>query len=336
MEPRPPADTPLEEPKPYYAFATLPDPWEPDGAIPLDRGLERQQFPPWLTFIIWLVMSLLLFHLFIGPVVTILLLMMNGISPMDLFNNMESVITSNARTLLVANTIGQVLALALPIYIILGFHSSRKAAFIRLRKPDPVIMVLSVFGLAGLTPIAWWLGSLNQMIPLPEWVEQMEASQLELIEQVMSQDLGLFFSLFVMAVTPAICEELLFRGYLQRQLERSAGIFWAIFITGLIFGLFHFRLTQFIPLGAIGMYLGYLTWRSGSLWMAILVHFVNNAFVVTLGIYLSSRSDINLEELESMDVPLPYLALSILVLGAAVFMIERVARQRLEEQGPEG
>jgi membrane protease YdiL (CAAX protease family) len=288
-----------------------------------------QKFPPLLTVLIGLVLAFLLFHVVIGPVVTVLLLMMQGVSPSSLLNDLPVIIEQNARSLLVANTIGQVLALALPIWVILHFHTTRKAAFIRFRCPDPVLMALALLGLAGLTPVAWWLGSLNESMPLPEWLRTLEESQIELIEQVLSQNLGLVFSLFVMAVTPAICEEILFRGYLQRQFERSIGVVGAILATGIIFGLFHFRLTQFIPLGVIGMYLGYLTWRSGSLWLAIVVHFANNAFAVGLGMYLSSRSDIDLESLERMDVPLPILILSFLVLGAAVVLMEWVARHRL-------
>lgn len=309
----------------------LPDPWEPAGAIPLSGGLERQKFPPWLTALFGIILALILFHLVIGPVATFGFLMLQGISPMEVLNSLDTVIAENARALLLANTVGQVFALAVPILLIVGWHTRKRWAFLRFRSPDWVLVALSVSGLIALTPIAWWLGNLNAQIPFPDWVKMLEESQLELIEQVLEQNLGLIFSLMVMAVTPAICEEILFRGYLQRQVERSMGAVWAIIIIGTVFGLFHFRLTQVIPLSLIGMYLAYITWRSGSIWLAIIIHFLNNAFAVCLGMYISTRSDISLESLERMEVPIPYLLLAFVVLGAVVYLMEKIARERIGE-----
>lgn len=311
-------------------YVILPDPWEPQTqSIPLDGGLERQKFAPLLTVLFALVLALLLFHFLIGPLATFGILMLQGVSPMDLLNSLDTVIAENARSLLVANTIGQIFALAIPFLIIAGWHTRKRWAFLRFREPDWTIVALSVFGLVGLTPISWWLGNLNASIPFPEWVQTLEESQLELIEQVLEQNLGIVFSLAVMAVTPAICEEILFRGYLQRQFERSIGVVAAILVVGLIFGIFHLRFTQFIPLSVIGMYLAYLTWRSGSIWPAIIIHFANNAFAVCLGLYISTREDISMESLERMDVPGPALLLAVMILGVVIFMMENIARQHV-------
>lgn len=312
-------------------FEELPDPWEPGGAIPLNGGLERQKFPPWLMALFGIVMALILFHFIVGPVATFGLLMLQGISPMELLNSLETVIAENARSLLVANTIGQVFALAVPILIITAWHTRKRWAFLRFRTPDWTLVALSVFGLVGLTPISWWLGSLNAAIPFPEWVNMLEESQIELIEQVLEQNLGIIFSLAVMAVTPAICEEILFRGYLQRQFERSMGVFWAVVLIGLLFGFFHLRFTQVIPLSVIGMYLAYLTWRSGSIWLAIIIHFLNNAFAVCLGMYISTREDISLDSLERMEVPVPALLFAGLMLAVVLYMMEKIARERIGE-----
>ncbi|MEM8487739.1 MAG: type II CAAX endopeptidase family protein [Bacteroidota bacterium] len=323
------ADTP---PRPQYA--SLSDAWEqPDGAIPLNGLIERQQFPPWLTALFGIFLALILFHFIVGPIATFGILMAQGIPPMEVLNSLETVIAENAKPLLIANTIGQVLALALPFLIIAGWHSRKKWAFLRFRTPNWSLVGLSVFGLVGLTPIAWWLGNLNAQIPLPDAIRQLEESQLELIEQVLQQDLGLVFSLAVMALTPAICEEILFRGYLQRQFERAMGVLPAIVLIGVIFGFFHLRFTQVIPLSVIGIYLAYITWRSGSLWLAIIIHFANNAFAVCLGIYLSGQSDVTLEELERMQVPVPALIAGFLILAAVLYMMEKIARDRIGAAG---
>jgi len=314
----------MEEPLPFTAgppaVATLPDPWELAPPILLDGYLERQRFRPGLMAFLTLILVIVLFHVVVGPIAMVSLLMLNGISLADLQGSLTTIIADNARILLVANTIGQFFALALPTYLILRLHTSRPEAFVRLRLTSALVLTLSVAGLVGLTPVVWWLGTVNEMIPLPDWIDQLEQSQVDLIEQVLVQDLGVVFSLFVMALTPAFCEELLFRGYVQRQLERQFGVAAAIVVVGLLFGLFHFRFSQLIPLAMIGMYLAYLTWRTGSLWPAILVHFVNNAFAVVLGMYVSRQPDMDLESLESMEVP-AYVTLLAAVLFAGILYI---------------
>ncbi len=308
----------MEEPQPFTAglpaAATLPDLWEPAPPILLDGYLERERYRPGLMAFLTLILVIILFHVVVGPIAMVSLLMLNGVSLADLQGSLATIIADNARILLIANTIGQFLALALPTYLLLRLHTSRPAAFVRLRPPSSAMMALGVAGLVGLTPVVWWLGTVNEMIPLPDWIEQLEQSQVDLIEQVLVQDLGVVFSLFVMALTPAFCEELLFRGYVQRQLERQFGVSSAIVVVGLLFGLFHFRFSQLIPLAVIGMYLAYLTWRTGSLWPAILVHFINNAFALMLGMYVSRQPDMDLESIETMEVPV-YVTL----LGAAFF-----------------
>ncbi len=307
----------MEEPQPISAgppaVATLPDLWEPAPPILLDGYLERERYRPGLMAFLTLILVIILFHVVVGPIAMVSLLMLNGVSLADLQGSLATIIADNARILLIANTIGQFFALALPTYLILRLHTSRPAAFVRLRPASVSILALSVVGLAGLMPVVWWLGTVNEMLPLPDWIEQLEQSQIDLIEQVLMQDLGVVFSLFVMALTPAFCEELLFRGYVQRQLERQFGVVTTIIVVGLLFGLFHFRFSQLIPLAFIGMYLAYLTWRTGSLWPAILVHFVNNAFALVLGMYVSRQPDMDLESLEAMQVP-AYVTL----LGAAL------------------
>ena len=314
---------------PTPSIPALNDPWEPDGQIPLDGGLERQRFAPLLMAFLVLVFGFILFQLVFGPIAMFVLLWQEGVTLSEFLSDPEGIIVEHSRAMLVANTIGQILGLALPILALLGMHSSRRWAFIRLRSPDWGMMGLSIVGLAGLTPVAWWLGSLNAKIPLPEVLRQLEQSQIELIEQVFAQDLGVVFSLAVIAVTPAFCEEFLFRGYLQRQLERSTGVFWAIAITGVIFGMYHLRFSQVIPLSIIGIYMAYITWQSGSLWLAIVVHFLNNAFAVLLGLYLNTRTDIDLDTLERTVVPTPILLASFAVLGGSLYLMKLRAERRI-------
>src|SRR5690606_8291101 len=125
-------------------------------------------------------------------------------------------------------------------------------------------------------------------------------------------------------------EELMFRGYVQRQAERGLGIAGGILFSGIIFGLYHLRLSQAIPLCILGIYLAWLVWRTGSLWPAIAVHFANNAIAIAIGAYISQRPEPEARALEQWEVPWHYLVLGILVFGAAVAAMQRVAARVLE------
>lgn len=298
------------------------DPWQPpDQRIPLTGPLERRKFPPLLMLFVVLIGGFILFQV-LAAVSAIAIIFANGAS-MDDLANAQQLMEDNMGPLLIGNTIGQFLGLALPVWMLVYLHTRYNLAFLRIRPTTWRMMALSVVGLAALMPITWWLGSINSNLPLPEWLEQLEQSQMDMIEQVIEQDLGLVFLLLMMAVTPAICEEIMFRGYIQRQFERSIGIVGAIVLTGIIFGLYHLRLTQVLPLALIGIYLSYLTWKTGSLWPAIIVHFLNNAFSIGLGDYVARQPDMDMEALENMEVPVGIVIGAVALLSGVVYAMQR-------------
>lgn len=309
---------------------TLPDRWERHPPILLDGWLERRGVSPLPMAAVGLVAAFILFQIVISPAVTLLLLLSQGVSPAEMVNAMAVIIEEHARSLLTANTIGQILGLALPAYLLARLHSSRPLAILRVRTTDIGLVVIALIGLVALTPVIQWLGSINETIPLPEFIRRFEQSQMELIEQVLRADTGLAFNLVVLAITPAICEELLFRGYVQRQAERGAGIVAGILISGIVFGLYHIRLTQAIPLCVLGVYLAWLTWRTGSLWPAVAVHFTNNAIAVAIGAYVAKRPDFEMEDLESMEIPSYILALGLAIFAVSIVALQRLVRRQLD------
>lgn len=94
--------------------------------------------------------------------------------------------------------------------------------------------------------------------------------------------------LFLIAVVPAICEELLFRGFLQQSLLKSIGPRWAILIQALAFAIFHTSLNRLPYTFVLGLLLGVLAWRSASVLPGILVHFVVNGISTVLAYHPDS------------------------------------------------
>jgi membrane protease YdiL (CAAX protease family) len=225
--------------------------------------------------------------------------------------------------LLIGNTVGQYLGMAIPVLLWTRLHTSESAAFLRLEKPDMPLLGLSILALAGLFPVIQWLGEINASLPLPDVLVELEAAQLELIERILGSDISLGATVFALAITPALCEELLFRGYLQRQLERSLGIAGGIITIGVLFGLYHFRLSQALPLAALGIFLGWLAWRTGSLWVPIAIHFLNNGIAIAATSAAAANPEWGIDDIETLPVPWPFVLGGALVLAGAVFLMNR-------------
>ncbi len=304
------------------AYAALPDAWEPSPPIPLDGVLERHRFGPLLTAFFALVAGLLLFQ-GLSAVAVVVLLALRGVDLAGMMADLPAVLEQHADLFITANTIGQALGLAVPAFLLARLHARRATAFLRLRTPDALMLVLAVVGLLALTPVVQWAGTLNEALPLPEALREWDRMQMELVEKVLLGRFSMTFSLVMLALTPALCEELLFRGYVQRQAERGLGAAGGILASGLIFGLYHLRLTQLLPLSLLGLYLAFLAWRTGSLWVPVAVHFFNNAFAVAAAAYVSNRPDLDISSLEQIDVPW-YIALG----GLALFAVVGLAMRR--------
>jgi hypothetical protein len=143
------------------------------------------------------------------------------------------------------------------------------------------ILVIAIMLL--ITPFIGFLLEWNMMIPFPDWLLSSDGKSEAIVEAFlkMSTYWDLLFTLLVVAVVPAIGEELLFRGYLQQKFGKWFGnIHTSILITAFLFSAIHFHFQGIIPRFVLGVLLGYLFYWSQSLWLPILAHFINNAQAV--------------------------------------------------------
>jgi len=178
-----------------------------------------------------------------------------------------------------------------------------------------------------LLPVLLWTSQLNAGLPLPQWLVDLEQAQTDMLEgALLGSNVSALFLLLTVALAPAICEELMFRGYIQRQVERNAGVMWSIVGVGLLFGLFHLRLSQALPLSLLGMYMGYVTWSSGRLWTASAVHLLHNGMQVLVAVAAREEGQAAIDAVEDVSVPW-LLALPSLVLLAGVCMLMKRRRE---------
>lgn len=83
-----------------------------------------------------------------------------------------------------------------------------------------------------------------------------------------------------LAVIPAICEELAFRGFIFGGLIRQNGILRAILVSSLFFGLSHGVLQQSIGASVMGLILGLIAWRTGGVVCGIVLHMTHNSLTM--------------------------------------------------------
>ena len=105
----------------------------------------------------------------------------------------------------------------------------------------------------------------------------------ELISNLMINE-SIVIQLLVFALCPAICEEILFRGFILHSLNVKNKPVVAIVLTSVLFGVYHMNLLQFITGLLLGSVLGYITYKSKSIYPAMILHFMNNTIAVFLSL----------------------------------------------------
>ena len=151
-----------------------------------------------------------------------------------------------------------------------------------------VLLAIAIMLIAN--PFVAYLIQWNQSLVLPDfletvqrWMEVSEQKAMQLTEAFLAMNsMGdLFINLFLIALIPAIGEELLFRGVLQQLFAKWTGkIHLAIFISAFLFSAIHMQFFGFLPRLVLGLILGYMFYWSKNLWLPILAHFTNNALAI--------------------------------------------------------
>lgn len=178
----------------------------------------------------------------------------------------------------------------IPTYICSKLFSTDSPKYLGLKEP-PLKMYFLVAACAMIVAIPFtnYLGLINKSIQLPSnvdsWVAQSESDADRTLTMLLSKHTikDLLLNIFFIAGFAGIGEELLFRGVAQRLLIKMFKSHWAgIIISAAIFSAIHMQFYGFIPRFALGVLLGAIYWYSGSLWVAMVAHFVYDAFLITM------------------------------------------------------
>ena len=186
-----------------------------------------------------------------------------------------------------------------PPIILYAFTRNQPMRQLGFRKPNSAWMLLIGVALMFVSlPVTNQLTAWNEKMnfgaafeSLEALLKQMEDVAGDLTERMLKVDTigGLLVNLLVIALIPAIGEELTFRGVLQQSLVKGCkNAHVGIFISAAIFSFIHFQFYGFLPRMFLGLILGYMFYYSGSLWTSILMHFINNGTAVVVA-YLEQK-----------------------------------------------
>ena len=130
-----------------------------------------------------------------------------------------------------------------------------------------------------LLPVVQWIYWFNHQLPLPASAVQQESLINNIINSLLkvAASYELVINLLVIAILPALGEELVFRGVIQQKVTEQISAHAAIWLTAILFSAIHLQFQGFLPRMLLGAVLGYLFYWSKNLWIPIFAHFVFNA-----------------------------------------------------------
>ena len=171
------------------------------------------------------------------------------------------------------------LALPAVLFAALGPYDARRTLALKPVSPKTLLGALLVA--LGAMPVGWALGWLQlQYFEIPRDLAE------TLLKITTAADPGrLAWLLFLVALTPAVCEELVFRGVLFQSLAREMSAWRTVAVTAIVFGAFHVSTEtaiRLLPTAWIGLAMGAVVWRARSTFASMLMHFVNNGLSVVL------------------------------------------------------
>ena len=219
----------------------------------------------------------------------------------------------------------------IPAFIIGYLFNSKSSGYLRFNERiTSRSIIFTIFILLASVPIINSLAILNGNMQFPDflaglenWMKEKEMSAQVLTESFLQMDSigSLVFNLFMIAVLPSIGEELIFRGVFQRLFaEWTKNIHWGIIISAFLFSAMHMQFYGFIPRLMLGVLLGYLFYWSGSIWVPILGHFVNNAAAVIFYYFYADEMTREIESFGASKDTFVFLILGIVIVAPLLYL----------------
>lgn len=297
--------------------------------------------PPYLQliFFVLIILASIFFINVLGILVAVPIFgrsFLDGIEIVGSFS--DPVLIAKLKYLQIVN---QLALFIVPVILFTLFTGSSVGNYLKLSYRIPLkILILAIAIILLALPLINWLSEVNAAMKLPQslagiekWMRNSETQASDLTRAFLGtvSVQGFLVNLLMIAILPAIGEEFFFRGILQRLFsEWFRNIHVAIFVTAFIFSAIHFQFFGFIPRFLLGLYLGYLFYWTGNLWVPITIHFVNNGLVVVVA-YISSLGYAGVDYETFGSTQNGYiLLLTTILITALIYLIFRLHKKNLD------
>jgi len=270
-----------------------------------------RRYPPYFQLICFCLIALfsLMLTLFLGLLAGVPFFgtaILNNLAEISNLSDPHAV--SLFKYLQIVNQIGM---FVFPPLIFAWIISDKPLSYLSLTSKPKLFTLLTVGIIMFLAvPLIDYFSEINSLMKLPHfmagienWMKESEKNAAQLTDSFLNVKSvgGLAVNMLMIAILPAIGEELVFRGILLRLLKSwMRNNHWAVIISAIIFSAFHLQFYGFLPRLMLGIFFGYLLVWTGSLWVTIFVHFINNGTTVIVSYLVQNGlTQINVEKIGS-------------------------------------
>ena len=232
-----------------------------------------------------------------------------------------------------ANALASIIAFGLPSIAVAFFTKGNLAqnmGFATIKSYQQVGLVIAL-ALAGLV-LSGALGSLTEKIPIgtsiKNWAEGLEAQYKKALVSMtqMHSVIDLLYALLAVAIVPAIVEELYFRGALQKTLTDWTGKpFISILVTALFFSAIHFSYFGFLSRMALGLLLGYIYEFTKTIWLPILLHFINNGIAIVV-LFSVRNNPAKIEKAMDENLPMYWGLIALISIYVLLIKLKQISK----------
>lgn len=239
----------------------------------------------------------------------------------------------------------------LPPVLLCRIGRENTASWLSWRRAKGLDLSVAAFSVVAALPLINVLVAWNESWQLPAclsgveaWMQQQEQAAAQVTERMMGETslVGFLLNFIVIALLAGLGEEMLFRGALQRLFaeafssrRRRAGlgvssgsVVGAIWLTAFLFSAIHLQFYGLVPRMLLGAWLGYLLWWTGSLWVPVLAHALNNAISLCFSM-AANRGWLLQDDIDSLGLGSTWwlCVASVLVLAGCVCYFRHPRRQ---------
>ena len=252
------------------------------------QGFIRMSPPIKILGLVFLVLGFLLISSALGIMLAKPIFRMNLAEIYQVLSNPDA---ENLGLVKYFQIIQSVFLFLVPALIAAWLYSEHMPRYLQAdKKPGALTLLLVMLTLIVAIPFLNALALFNSEMVLPQWMHSLEV-KIKSMEETAGRLTGLFLTggdgftlalnMFMIAVLPALGEEFLFRGIIQRLLtEWTTNKHVGIWLAAFLFSFIHFQFYGFLPRFLLGLYFGYLLVWSSSIWVPVTGHFINNGVAV--------------------------------------------------------